>query len=153
MVPRVEEGKVDMRSFLSPRIFVISSLRPTFCSRAKIFHLQYGVLRSVFESDGQIGAMLCGNCWLIEGMGKSLRMIQVLLDQFRDQSAPNTLYFTKGKQSKGIERRDLEDLSRSCGILQIYHCSNDALEFRRRAVPGQCPERFWSGDCPSKESS
>jgi hypothetical protein len=39
--------------------------------------------------DGQTGAMLCGS-GLIEGMPKVLRMIQVLLDQFRDanQSPP-----------------------------------------------------------------
>jgi hypothetical protein len=48
----------------------------------------------------------------------------------------------KGKQNKGIERRNLEDLLRYSGILQIYHRLNGALEFHSRGVPAHCPEPF-----------
>jgi hypothetical protein len=38
----------------------------------------------VWGVDGQIGAKLCGSWWMRSRYVKSLRMIQVLLDQFWD---------------------------------------------------------------------
>jgi hypothetical protein len=43
----------------------------------------------------------------------------------------------KGKHNKGIERRNLEDLLRYSGILQIHYHSIGALEFHPRGIPAQ----------------
>jgi hypothetical protein len=55
-------------------------------------------------------------------------------------SSESTRYSIKRKQSKRIERRNREDLSRYGGTLQIHHHSNGALELHPRGVPAECPE-------------
>jgi hypothetical protein len=55
-------------------------------------YIQDRLAGASFEEDGQIGAVLCGSWWFSRRYVKNLRMIQVLLDQFRDANWPDTLY-------------------------------------------------------------
>jgi hypothetical protein len=59
-----------------------------FCRRLmRLFNpLKSHIGTCVSGVDGQIGATLCGSWWFRRRCVKSVRMIQVLLDQFRDSN-------------------------------------------------------------------